>query len=708
MTIGSITVDLLARTGSFETDLNRSAKLAAKRAKEIDDAVSKAGERVGASLAAAGVAAVFFGKKLIDGLDALNDYKDATGASIENLSALEDVAGRTGAGMDTVSGILTKFNSVLKEADGKNGASQALKAIGLSAEELKRLDPAEALRVTAVALSNFADDGNKARLMQELFGKSVKEAAPFLNDLAAQTELVGKVTAEQTQAAEDFNKSLFALQKNAADAGRALLKDLLPSMNEIIKAFNSGGLRAGIDAFGNQILDWEGNAQRKGIANLKKEIESLQQTVERPGRTAGEIVTVRPQDVEDLARLRAALKQAEQGYYKFNAAAGGGRGAVNPDFVDPRKSIGDVPKPPKAGAAKESEYQKYLENLGKQLDKTKELTVAEMVLADISSGRLKLGKGERVEPLLDVARQVDAAKAMEEYKKLSVSAEEARAAALAKTTIEQEGQALSLKEGNKSTREEIELLGKSAEAQAAIEQARITSAIAIKEEELVRRENAGALIRETDAIRAQIAALTERKDLVGLKQVAEKLKTDADEAKAFATQVGAAFESSFEKAVLGGGKLSDVIQGLGKDVAALWLRNSVTGPLAKSLGDVGGKIDFGGIFKSIGGLFGVQGFADGGEPPVGRVSLVGENGPELFVPKTAGTIIPNHALGSAGGGMPLTIINKTTGRVDRARVEETPQGTTLTIEEVAAQFDDPNSKLSKAYRRNYSAERVRA
>jgi len=38
-------------------------------------------------------------------------------------------------------------------------------------------------------------------------------------------------------------------------------------------------------------------------------------------------------------------------------------------------------------------------------------------------------------------------------------------------------------------------------------------------------------------------------------------------------------------------------------------------------------------------------FANGGRPPVGRPSIVGERGPELFVPNSAGTIIPNHALG---------------------------------------------------------------
>ncbi len=45
-------------------------------------------------------------------------------------------------------------------------------------------------------------------------------------------------------------------------------------------------------------------------------------------------------------------------------------------------------------------------------------------------------------------------------------------------------------------------------------------------------------------------------------------------------------------------------------------------------------------------------FANGGRPPVGRPSLVGERGPELFVPNSAGTIIPNHAL---GGGTTVVV-----------------------------------------------------
>lgn len=77
-----------------------------------------------------------------------------------------------------------------------------------------------------------------------------------------------------------------------------------------------------------------------------------------------------------------------------------------------------------------------------------------------------------------------------------------------------------------------------------------------------------------------------------------------------------------------------------------------------------GKLNFGDLARSIildllkiqlkkaaagfvGSLFG---FANGGSPPVGRPSIVGERGPELFVPNVAGKIIPNNQLGSLGGG----------------------------------------------------------
>lgn len=46
----------------------------------------------------------------------------------------------------------------------------------------------------------------------------------------------------------------------------------------------------------------------------------------------------------------------------------------------------------------------------------------------------------------------------------------------------------------------------------------------------------------------------------------------------------------------------------------------------------------------------VAGYASGGFPSVGRLSLVGERGPELFVPRSQGSIVPNRLLRSGRGG----------------------------------------------------------
>ena len=60
---------------------------------------------------------------------------------------------------------------------------------------------------------------------------------------------------------------------------------------------------------------------------------------------------------------------------------------------------------------------------------------------------------------------------------------------------------------------------------------------------------------------------------------------------------------------------------------------------------IGGLGTGGGI---IGSFFHALGFAGGGEPPVGQPSIVGENGPELFIPKNSGTIVPNGQFGAMG------------------------------------------------------------
>lgn len=53
---------------------------------------------------------------------------------------------------------------------------------------------------------------------------------------------------------------------------------------------------------------------------------------------------------------------------------------------------------------------------------------------------------------------------------------------------------------------------------------------------------------------------------------------------------------------------------------------------------------------SGGGFLSMLGFAEGGDPPTGKPSIVGENGPEVFIPKNPGTILNQDQLASLGAG----------------------------------------------------------
>lgn len=275
MALATLSIDLEARLAGLEAGLDKASQIAKQNAEKIQkqfDGLKGIGAGLASSLAAAfSVSAItLFVRTTIDGVDALNDLKDATGASIEKLSILEDVAARNGTAFDTVGTALTKFNALLNEAKKGSDTEKILTGIGLSVRDLKAADPADALRQVAVALNRYADDGNKARIVQELFGKSVREVGPFLKDLAESGELNAKVTTKQAEEAEKFNKQLFDLQKNSKDAARSLLSDLLPALSQILENIkNSGGVfntllaNARLDAF---------SIQRKQLENLNLEI----------------------------------------------------------------------------------------------------------------------------------------------------------------------------------------------------------------------------------------------------------------------------------------------------------------------------------------------------------------------------------------------------------------------------------------------------
>ncbi len=166
----------------------------------------------------------------------------------------------------------------------------------------------------------------------------------------------------------------------------------------------------------------------------------------------------------------------------------------------------------------------------------------------------------------------------------------------------------------------------------------------------------------------QLDILREAKDRADQQIVATRLA--AEESNKWTRATNQAVEqigTAFEDAIVNGESLRNVFQGLLKDIEKIILRIAVSEPLQKLL-TTGVNLLVGAAGQASfeaagagqqGATFGFgPGTAEGGF--ITGPSLVGERGPELFVPETPGTILPNSALRTlqAGGREGATVIQE--------------------------------------------------
>lgn len=621
MPIAKLSVDLEARLGRLEQDVGRATKLMEREAGKMSRAFSTAGAGIkGALVGALGALSVgaLTGAftAIVRGIDNLNDLSDATGASVENLSALEDVAARTGTRMETVGSALTKFNAQIKESlTPGSEAARVFELIGLNAKELADIDPAEAMVKTAKALATFADDGNKARVVYALFGKSVGEVAPLLKDLAESGQLVATVTAEQAREAEKFAHELSRMQKNIVDVGRAITLDIIKPMNNLIELL-------------------------RGLSSTSKESgESFRVSMLKV------LAAMLP-----LPSVILATRAATGELAKVTSAAGGGRGFVNPANVDPRVSIGALPLPTKgagAGAARISEAERYLESLHRQVEASLELTAVERVLYDLNNGRLTLSNGITKEQLILAAQVIDNLK--EEAKWQEAVNKAAREAA-----------------DNRNKEYEGAIAAAEANMQADRDRLRGMLARTPGGEFAQQQKNVDFLQRMLEQGKIDIAQYGESiREVFGLAQ--EELK----KTKGIGEELGLAFSSAFEDAIVGGKSLRDILKGIEADITRIILRKLVTEPAAEWLtGAIKGVTSGsggGGFMASVGSWFSSLfsgGFAEGGYIPPGKWGMTGERGPEpVFGGRTGATVRPYSGAVTVNISVPGTTDGRTAQQV---------------------------------------------
>lgn len=567
-----------------------------------DKFASSAGMLLGAGGVAGLTGLVALGVQISKDIDAFNDLADTTGASVENISALDRIARETGGSIDTISGSLVKFNKALSDAKPDNEQGTVFKRLGLDVAELKALDPAEALLKTAQAFQAFKIDGDLARDAQTLFGKSIAEVAPFLKDLAEAGHLSATVTKEQAEEAEKFNKELYKLKANTVDMHRAFVSDLVTGLNASFKAFRE--TREESNLFYSSLVAIQtllgGDARHQQDKKLTEDTEALlfaeNALLAQRAQGYAEDSRVIKNTKEKIASLKAEIavtQDARKAYEKLQAVAA----------PDEKPSIGPAPDTTKKkkGPALDLTNKgilSYLDSLQKTVDKTQNLTAVESALLELRRN----GTGVSLNTAADIIRlaeQIDKEKELSEELKLRRAEATAAGDAVNKANEKYQGRLESL-------------LGATPTA----EFNRRQEDLAILQNEL----EAGRI--QTEQYAEAVAA---RFGLIG-----EEVK----KTKSFAEDMGLAFNSAFEDAILSGKGLSDVLVALGRDIERIILRKTITEPVGNW------------VTSKITSLFG---FADGGDPPVGTPYLVGERGPELRIDKSPGTIIPNHRLAGLGG-----------------------------------------------------------
>ena len=151
--------------------------------------------------------------------------------------------------------------------------------------------------------------------------------------------------------------------------------------------------------------------------------------------------------------------------------------------------------------------------------------------------------------------------------------------------------------------------------------------------------------KQIENIKTSITLLNER--LAALKQVddatediEEKTNKISEAFKKIGDDIGKGVSDALHDAILQTKALGDAARSILRGIASDLLRLGIN-TLLKSTGF--------GIFSNL------AGFANGGRPPVGRPSIVGEKGPEIFVPSTAGTIIPNDKIGGSSTNIVVNV-----------------------------------------------------
>lgn len=656
MALAQLSIDLIAKTATFEKDLKRAADLGSQFA-----SATVAGFTAIASGAASAVVAF---DQLVKSAGNFQDLAEQIGSSAEGLASLAVSASVGGTSMDEVAAFATKLTKNLTGVDDESSkAGAALKALGLDIGELKDADPADQLERIAKALDGFQDGTGKTAVMEAL-AKGGAKLLPFLKELSAEGGRQVILTQQMIEQADAYSDAQARSRAKLGLYAQALATEAIPALTAFQNALTDTakemmGVRDGattlkandgvrefakgaVGALGF-VVDAADGVYRV-VSIIGKSIGAIgaagAAVASGEFRMAKSIMAELGSDVD--ATLNRGLfsdklqkRLAEIGTQ--TAAVGGNKGVLKFDGASGKTSGGKSGKETIDESA--TALAAYVRQLESASEKTLELTEVEK--ARIFLTKLGVtGEIEQVQSLvIGMAQRIDQEKEFIELLKLK------------RIAASSAGDAVNAENAWFQAAKDATPSGKLSKQRADMQR-------------LAEGFTSGAF-GDPASIEAMNAYSEAASTMLGnISDGVVKVEGDFD-------KLGATFASSLEDAIVKGEGLRSVIQGLGQDILRITVRKTVTEPIGNAVSGLFSGFSLsklfgfaeGGVMTGAGPLP-LRRYASGGVASSPQLAMYGEGSvPEAFVPLPDGRRIPVQMRGGGGGRAVVVNISNVIGNV---------------------------------------------
>lgn len=314
--LGTLTLDLVARTAGFSSGMSQAERSSEKwRKKIVSDVDAVATAFAAASSAAvttaAGVGAYGFNllKSSSSQIAEAKRLSDALGMSTQAMLSWQYAAGKAGVSGEQIADIFKDLGDKIGDAAlNKSGeAVDALDALGLSAEKLKRVSPDEQLLAISDALKKIGTTSEKTTILESL-GNDLSRMLPLL-------EQGGEKLRQYMAAAQTFGVAPDDADIEKLVRTNALFEDMASQVDGVKIALATGladvdlsGVQNAITEIGETLRDPQ---VLQGLTNLVQGAADL----------AGWLIKVAAEAGNIAALTRQGIAQNAGGALKTEASA---------------------------------------------------------------------------------------------------------------------------------------------------------------------------------------------------------------------------------------------------------------------------------------------------------------------------------------------------------------------------------------------------